>query len=151
MIRVDDTEGFEVVRNTINNVKNLSEPPFDNCSTYHAGASVEDAEAKNKQVGNIRMISASAVTGYPLGQNKSSKILSNTINNARSESGSETIGIDIQVDSDSTRIDFNNVDLSKDVWTSPNDQYLALRVRSFAEESSRPQTVRIGSRSEFAR
>jgi hypothetical protein len=147
VIRIDDTEGFEVDSNTINNVQNLSELPFDNCSTYQTGASVEDAEVQ--QAGNIRMISASAVTGYPTNGNKGSKIVSNTITNASSESGTEIIGIDIQGDSDSIRIDSNTVDLANSAGTSQNDQYIALRVRSFAE-STGSQTIRIGSSNEFA-
>ena len=145
MIRVDDTEGFEVDGNTINNVQNLSMLPFDKCSTYQTGASVEDAEVQ--QVGNIRILSASAVTGYD--GNKSSSIVSNIITNASSELGTEIIGIDIQGESDSIRIDFNNVDLATDAGTSPNDQYIALRVRSFVE-SSGPQTINVGSSNEFA-
>ena len=145
MIRVDDTEGFEVDGNTINNVQNLSNLPFDKCSSYQTGASVEDAEVQ--QNCNIRIISASAVTGY--NGSKSSSIVSNTIINAGSDLGTEVIGIDIQGESDSIHIDFNNVDLATYAGTSPDDQFVALRVREFVE-SSGPQTIDVGSSNEFA-
>ena len=64
IIRVEDTEGFEIVDNTIAGVTNLSPTPFDvgNCADFHLGASVENAN--EQQGGNIRGIAVAAVTGF---------------------------------------------------------------------------------------
>ncbi|KAL3915508.1 MAG: hypothetical protein SGILL_005619 [Bacillariaceae sp.] len=61
VIRVDDVVGFSINGNSIKNVKNLSEKPFDNCYDYHTTSEENQGE---QQLGNIRMISTAAACGY---------------------------------------------------------------------------------------
>ena len=58
VIRVEDTEGFDIQDNVIENVVNLSPPPFPNCTDWHADASSENPS--EQQNGNVRGISVAA-------------------------------------------------------------------------------------------
>jgi hypothetical protein len=131
VIRVEDTEGFEIKGNSIQNIENLSVAPFDpsGCESYHAGASSENED--EQQLGNIRAISIAAVRGFINGSN--SQIRNNNIMNLRSTNANVIIGIDVQGDSKATDIKGNFVDLKRDVGKSTDDQYIALRVREFAD------------------
>ena len=62
VIRVEDTEGFQIEGNSISEVKNLSPKPFTKCFDYHAGAS--DENEGEQQGGNVRGISVAAVRGF---------------------------------------------------------------------------------------
>ena len=90
VIRVEDCEGFTISGNSMNNIENLSDMPFENFSSYHLGASIEDTTT---QVGSVRVISVAAVTGYVTGSQAKSQIFHNDLSNV---SGQIIIGIDIQ-------------------------------------------------------
>ena len=50
--------GFSIENNTIDDVINLSSPPFTNCNDYHVLADPENAN--KTQIGNVRGISVAA-------------------------------------------------------------------------------------------
>ena len=109
IIRVEDTEGFVILGNTITDIKNLSPAPFSGCTDFHLGASTENSN--EQQGGNIRAISVSAVTGFDNNGGTSSLIKENTIVGASSANANIIIGIDIQGDSNRIEVDSNSVDL----------------------------------------
>ncbi len=130
MIRVEDTDVFNIMGNTISNIENLSVAPFATCDDYHVGASSENAN--ELQAGNIRMISAAAVRGP-------SKIKNNVIGLASSNSASNPliVGIDIQGDSEGISIEHNHVDLeaSHGNLFDPNDEFISVRIREDVHSS----------------
>lgn len=138
IIRVEDCEGFTISGNSINNIQNLSDEPFDNCSSYHLGASIEDTST---QVGSVRVISLAAVTGYVTGSQAKSQIAQNDLSNI---TGQIIIGIDIQGKSDSCFIDSNVFDES----FLPRDNVeksIAIRLREFVDSSvDGSQAIEIG-------
>eukprot|EP00581_Thalassiosira_minuscula_P006599 CAMPEP_0183703728 /NCGR_PEP_ID=MMETSP0737-20130205/1363_1 /TAXON_ID=385413 /ORGANISM="Thalassiosira miniscula, Strain CCMP1093" /LENGTH=655 /DNA_ID=CAMNT_0025930525 /DNA_START=215 /DNA_END=2182 /DNA_ORIENTATION=- len=132
-IRVEDTEGFTIERNTIHNIVNLSVKPFSNCDFYHIGASSENLE--EVQSGNVRAISVAAVRGYSTG-NRQSQIKHNKIGFISSEEANEIIGIDVQGDSEGTNIQNNAIDLIDPVVDDPHDErYISVRVREAVDGS----------------
>jgi hypothetical protein len=128
VIRVEDCEGFTISGNSMNNIENLSDLPFENCSSYHLGASIEDTTT---QVGSVRVISVAAVTGYVTGSQAKSQIVHNDLSNV---SGQIIIGIDIQGKSDSCFIDNNQFD---DSFLPRDDveKSIAIRLREFVDTS----------------
>ena len=50
--------GFSIENNTIDNIINLSSPPFTDCNDYHILADPENANTT--QIGNVRGISVAA-------------------------------------------------------------------------------------------
>lgn len=144
IIRVEDCEGFNISRNSIQGIENLSGESFKNCSSFHAGASKEDTST---QVGNVRVISVAAVTGYNTEKTVSkSSIVSNEIKNVQ---GQSICGIDIQGKSDSCFIDYNKVD---DSFTPKEgiEENFALRLRKFVDNSPDGiKSIEIGAHNEF--
>ncbi|GFH61539.1 hypothetical protein CTEN210_18015 [Chaetoceros tenuissimus] len=138
IIRVEDCEGFTISGNSINDIENLSDEPFDNCSSYHLGASIEDTST---QVGSVRVISLAAVTGYVTGSQAKSQIAQNDLSNV---TGQIIIGIDIQGKSDSCFIDSNVFDES----FLPRDNVeksIAIRLREYVDSSvDGSQAIEIG-------
>ena len=131
VIRVEDTAGFQIEKNTISNVENLSVEPFTNCGAgFHVGASSENEE--ESQAGNVRAISVAAVRGF---DNNESQIKRNTIHTISSDAANVIIGIDVQGDSSDTDIINNNVNLQKGLFEDANDQFIALRVREAVDGS----------------
>lgn len=128
IIRVEDCEGFTISGNTMNNIENLSDAAFENCSSYHLGASIEDTTT---QVGSIRGISVAAVTGYGTEFQSKSHIVSNVLSNV---TGRIIIGVDVQGKSESCYIDHNNFD---DSFLPRDDveECYALRLRQFVDSS----------------
>ena len=106
MIRVEDTEGFDVSGNIISNVENLSPKPYGSCYDYHIGTSNENL--KKQQGGNVRSISVAANRAY---ENKESSIKNNYICATTSANADYVIGIDIQGDSQGIKVTQNKVDL----------------------------------------
>jgi hypothetical protein len=129
-IRVEDTAGFSIESNSINNIENVSVEPFTNCAAYHIGASAENLQ--EQQAGNVRAISVSAVRGY---SNGDSEIKSNEIQDVSSENANVIIGIDVQGDSSDVNVEGNTVDLHRTIREDTSDQYIALRVREVADSS----------------
>lgn len=133
VIRLEDTEGFNIMDNSITNIENLSVAPFTDCTFYHIGASSENLS--ESQAGNVRMISVAAVRGFD-STNKESEIKMNFIDsNCVSEVGNVIIGIDVQGDSKNTEVTMNAIDLKHNVFRDPDDQYVAIRVREVADDS----------------
>ena len=123
VIRVEDTQGFDIRNNMIESIENLSPPAFAECDSFHLGASEEN---EGEQQGpNVRGISVAAVRGYA--NQRLSIIRGNTILYATSENANSIIGIDIQGDSKSVEVKNNMVDLDE----GPNK--LGLRVREFTD------------------
>ena len=131
VIRVEDTEGFMIQDNVIQDIENVSVEPFEpaECESYHTRASAENPE--EQQLGNVRGISIAAVRGFRGGTN--SRIRNNSVTNLSSANANVIVGIDVQGDSKATDIGGNVVDLAQGVGTSPNDPFIALRVREFAD------------------
>lgn len=132
VIRVEDTLGFDIFKNTISGVLNLSPEPFPHCASFHTGASYENIG--EQQAGNIRAISAAAVRGYEKGSYSSIKL--NDISNVDSMNANVVIGIDVQGDSQKVEIKSNEVDLKSQVGQDPTDEYFALRTRENVDGSS---------------
>ena len=152
IIRVEDTEGFKIVNNTIAGVKNLSPTPFDvgNCTDFHLGASIENAN--EQQGGNIRGIAVAAVTGFTKnkdvnGPKQSSLILGNTIHGASSENSNVIVGIDIQGESSDIEVDFNYVDLEHDIFE--HKERIAFRCRENVVSNNGRGAVTLGANNEF--
>ena len=126
IIRVEDTEGFSIKGNSIQDITNLSVVPFEpaSCNDYHLGASSENED--EQQAGNVRAISIAAVRGFESGN---SEIKNNNILNLESANANVIIGIDVQGDSSATDIKGNFVNVKEGVGESSDDQYIALRVR----------------------
>jgi hypothetical protein len=160
VIRVEDTAGFEVERNSIRDITNVTPQPFDDCHDFHPGASLENAG--EHQGGNIRGISVAAVRGYPQlanrhlqrrnepngGQNGGrdrdpagrddafrffSRIDGNEIREMESQFADVIIGIDVQGDSKSVKLESNDIDLSVGVGTDQTDPFIAIRLRSLVD------------------
>ena len=106
MIRVEDTEGFDISGNIISNVENLSPKPYGNCYDYHIGTSNENL--KKQQGGNVRSISVAADRAY---ENQESSIKNNYVCATSSANANYVIGIDIQGDSQGIKVTQNKVDL----------------------------------------
>ncbi|GFH62103.1 hypothetical protein CTEN210_18579 [Chaetoceros tenuissimus] len=144
IIRVEDCEGFKISGNNIKGIENLSGEPFENCSSFHAGASKEDTST---QVGNVRVISVAAVTGY-----NTDKIASKSIivsNEIKDVQGKSICGIDLQGKSDSCLIDYNIVDYSF-MPEEGMEENFALRLRKFVDNSSDGiKAIEIGAHNEF--
>lgn len=132
VIRVEETKGFDIFKNTISGVRNLSPEPFPHCSSFHTGASYENFG--EQQSGNVRAISAAAVRGYVKGFYSSIKL--NNIFDVDSLNANVVVGIDVQGDSQRVEIKSNEVDLKSEVGEDPSDEYLALRVRENVDGSS---------------
>ena len=128
-IRVEETRGFDIRGNTIENLENVSPLPFSKCTDFHTGASFENAQ--EQQLGNVRGISVAATRPYP---NRDSTIEQNRIHNLDSENGDWVIGIDCQGDTSGVKISDNEVNLQDGVVMS--DKYLALRIRAHADGAS---------------
>jgi len=134
VIRVEDTEGFQIEGNAITNVKNMSPQPFTKCFDYHAGAS--DENEGEQQGGNIRGISVAAVRGYTDKRgmlDHYSTIKGNLIKNFTSSNPNVIVGIDVQGDSKAVEVAGNVIDLSQRVGTSVLDEFIALRVRKHVD------------------
>ena len=134
-IRVDDTQGFDISRNTIQNVENLSLPPYDNCAMFHPGSSEENDVLR--QAGDIRAISAAATRGFDGALY--SVISDNVIRQVKSLNGKYVLGIDIQGESQGVTVNRNNVDLMSDIGDD-SDEYIAIRVR----ENVDGPTIKVG-------
>jgi hypothetical protein len=132
VIRVEDTLGFDIFKNSISGILNLSPEPFPFCSSFHTGASYENFG--EQQSGNVRAISAAAVRGYEKGSYSSIKL--NDIHNVDSTNANVVIGIDVQGDSQKIEIKSNEVDLKSQVGQDPTDEYIALRTRENVDGSS---------------
>lgn len=152
IIRVEDTEGFEISDNVIEGIDNLSKLPFGTtfgtCTDYHAGASVENGN--EQQAGNVRAISVAAVKGYNVVPAESSKILNNQISNVTSENSGENkiiVGIDIQGVSEGISIDDNFVNLDNGVGQDIMDEYISFRCREFADHQN--NTIVVGNNNVF--
>lgn len=127
VIRVEDTRGFDISRNTIRNIENLSFPPYDKCASFHDGTSEENPGEQGN--GNVRAISVAATRGfYPL---MNSIIADNNIRGVRSENGMYVVGVDIQGESAGIDVNRNDVDLGPFDTLSKVDA-IALRVRKNA-------------------
>lgn len=134
-IRVEDTRGFEISRNTIQNVENLSFPAFKECAMFHPGSSEENGVLR--QLGDVRAISAAAARGYD--DTLYSNIADNIIRQVSSLHGDYVIGIDIQGESEGVNVNRNDVDLLADMGID-RDDYIAVRVR----ENADGQTIKVG-------
>jgi len=145
VIRVEDTLGFQIQGNTIDGVINLSPSPFQNCASYHGGASLEN-EAE-QQAGNVRGISVAAVRGYA-DSPKPSLIKRNSVLNVASENANVIIGIDVQGDSKDVDIAGNTVNLDTDIGQVSGDQYVALRVRENVDGDGK-DAINIGNSNDF--
>ena len=155
IIRVEDTEGFEIVDNNITGIKNLSPPSFNvgNCADFHLGASIENAN--EQQGGNIRGIAVAAVTGFTNnnevnGPKQSSLIQGNTIVGASSENSNVIVGIDIQGESSDIEVDFNFVDLDgieHDIFE--HSKHIAFRCRENVVSNNGRGAVTLGTNNEF--
>lgn len=128
VIRVEDTQGFEIVGNSMKGIRNFSPKPFTNCFDYHAGAS--DENEGEQQGGNMRGISVAAVRGY---SDRHSLIKDNVVMDFSSSNPNVIVGIDVQGDSKSVEVVDNMVDLSARAGTSVMDEFVALRVRKFVD------------------
>jgi len=106
VVRVEDTEGFDISGNIITNIENLSPPEFDDCYDFHIGASIENVD--EQQGCNVRAISVAATRGYT---NKDSIIKNNYIGDVSSAHADMVVGIDIQGDSQDITLKLNEVDL----------------------------------------
>jgi hypothetical protein len=157
VIRVEDTEGFIIRNNTIQNVENLSPIPFDvgNCTDFHLGASIENPN--EQQGGNIRGISVAAVTGFMNnnevnGPKQSSLIEGNIVVGAWSKNSNVIVGIDIQGESSDIEVDFNTVDLDGEGSTHNNlfDNYIAFRMRENVVTNNGRGAVTLGENNDFA-
>ncbi|KAL7538809.1 hypothetical protein ACHAXR_008806, partial [Thalassiosira sp. AJA248-18] len=131
-IRLEDTAGFSIEGNSIQNVENLSVEPFANCDSYHIGSSSENLD--EQQAGNVRAISVAAVRGYDTGS-RYSQIKNNEIHGVLSEEANVIIGIDVQGDSKHAKIVDNTVNLQDDIFGDPNDSLIAVRIREAVEGS----------------
>ena len=129
VIRVEETRGFDIRHNTIENVENLSPSPFSSCFDFHAGASWENLE--EQQMGNVRGISVAATRSYA---RRASMIRGNRIHNLESKGGRWVIGIDCQGDTRGVKITENEVNLKEGEVMS--EKYLALRIRAHTIGSS---------------
>ena len=129
-IRVEDTIGFNIEQNDINNIENLSVEPFTTCSDFHIGSSPENSDGA--QLGNVRVISVAAVRGYA---NGASQIKNNEILIVASDVANIIIGIDVEGDSSDTDIKSNTVDVREDVSIDTSDNFIALRVREAVDGS----------------
>jgi hypothetical protein len=147
VIRVEDTVGFDISKNKISDVTNLSVPPFSDCRDFHQGASPENAGVP--QGANIRGISVAAVTGFP-GTDNTSTIDKNRIVDFSSENANIVVGIDVQGKSNSAVIKRNNVSLSKGVGENDDDDiFVAARLRDFVDRKGQDK-VKIEKSNKFA-
>lgn len=131
MIRVEDAVGFNICRNVIGTVRNLSPPAFDNCYDYNRAIdfmTVKD-ESSLQQGANIRGISVSAVTGY---KKENSSIVGNKMKFFRSDEAAVIIGIDMQGKCDSTSVFRNQIDLAGSRAEGEDDKYISIR---FSQQS----------------
>ena len=126
MIRVEDAVGFNICRNVIGRVYNLSPPAFDNCFDYNRALNfmTVDDEASLQQGANIRGISVSAVTGY---KKENSSIVGNKIRFFTSDEAAVIIGIDLQGKCESTSILRNKIDLSGSRAAGEDEKYISIR------------------------
>lgn len=123
VVRVEDTQGFDIENNVFRDITNLTPLPFAACDGFHGGASQENAG--EQQGANVRVISVAAVRGYE--DSSYSKISGNTIGRANSRNANKIVGIDVQGDSKSVEIGNNSVDLGRGA------NKVGLRVREFAD------------------
>lgn len=143
VIRVEDTHGFDIQRNVIEGVENLSLPPFPHCFDFHAGNSAENP--LEQQAGNVRAISVAATRPYNSGRD--STIKKNLVRNVDStSSNSLVVGIDVQGESSGIKIQLNDVDLKAGVGTFILDKYVGLRIREKVDGSS----ITVQSNNNFA-
>ena len=131
-IRVEDTIGFNIEQNDINNIENLSVEPFTTCSDFHMNIGSSSENLNETQSGNVRAISIAAVRGYA---NGASQIKNNEIRNAESDVANVIIGIDVQGDSSDTDIKGNIVDLREGLFQDTSDNLIALRCREAVDGS----------------
>lgn len=136
VIRIDDTKGFEIRDNRIEDIENLSHAPFANCTDYNAANGIEDLSQQG--IGNIRMISVAA--SGPFDRDKHSVIENNYIRDAVSLNANHVIGIDIQGETTGLLISLNDVDL-RHAGQDVSEVYAALRIRSNVD---RPAVVVLG-------
>ncbi len=129
MIRVEDAMGFDIRRNIISHVSNLSPPAFKDCFDYHGAGD----ESGPQQGANIRGISVSAVTSY---KKRLSSVVGNRIKNFKSEEANIIVGIDVQGKSDSISIMRNGIELAKPKkkQIANKDKYIALRMYQESED-----------------
>merc|ERR1712165_492811 len=143
IIRVDDAVGFEIEKNVITDIENLSPKPFTPCFDFHSAQNEENKRTNVRQGGIIRGISVAASTGSMKESKKKSKksskkskkeskisdssIAKNVISNFRSEFADVLVGIDIQGKSDSIDVEKNEVNLKDEV----EDNLVSLRTRSY--------------------
>ena len=133
MIRVEDTEGFEIKRNKISRIESVGVEPFTHCTDYHAGQSPENAG--KSQLGDVRAISIAATRGFD--STHDCVIYDNVISSIGSEKGNVVVGIDIQGQTAGIDISRNKVDLkSKEKNVEKPDMYIGLRIRENVDGSS---------------
>ena len=144
LVRVEDTQGFNIDGNTMGSAVVLSGPPaasqeyFDlfpgtdmwTCTDYHKGASIEDGT--EQQLANLRGISVAAVSHFLL--SKESTISGNRLTNFKSQYANSIVGIDIQGKSQGVLVADNFVNLKSGTRAAPNDQYIACRVRKYVSQ-----------------
>ena len=106
VVRVEDSEGYDISGNIITNIENLSGPAYPNCHDFHIGASIENVD--EQQGGNVRAIAVAATRGYT---NQESIIKNNYVGSISSAHADIVVGIDIQGDSQSVKVTLNKVDL----------------------------------------
>jgi len=91
---------------------------------------------------NIRGISVAAVTGYG---DADSLIANNKITTFSALNPKTIVGIDIQGKTDSIILRNNQVDLADGVGKETDDEYIALRLRSFVNQAA--VSIRMNSNS----
>ena len=152
VIRVEDTEGFDIQHNHIGHVESFSMKPFDSCTDFHAGRSSENP--MEQQIGNVRAISVAATRPYTADTGgKPCTIKRNKIASVDSLNGNLVVGIDIQGETAGIEITKNSIDLQevkqrktkrrkrkrksvKKDKSSPEDKYIGIRVRENVDGSS---------------
>lgn len=145
MLRMEDTNGFLIENNLFRKIENLSTPAFGtdfgSCTTYHAGASLENLE--DQQGANVRVISISAVAGFPSGG--LSRVVNNKITHVGSFNAELVVGIDVQGESEDMKINKNLINLQQGVGEDTNDNLIAMRIREFVDDT----TVVVGNGNVF--
>lgn len=143
VIRVEGTLGFIIKDNIMVGITNRSFQPFQKCTDYHAKESVE--ESGQQGIGNIRGISISAFRPFFQDRNKNGVkgddvclVQGNTVRNLQSQNPGVVVGLDVQGESSGVVIKGNAVALRPYAVDSPNDKYIAMRIR---EHVSREQLL----------
>lgn len=137
VIRIDDTAGYEISHNTIEDVINLSSPPFNNCTDYHLLTDIENVN--QTQIATIRGIVVSATRAWSDGT--PSIVEQNVLTGFYSLHGKEVIGIDVQGDTNALCIVENTVDLNVNAGINTTDPYFSLIVGPYADGNGTTTTL----------